>query len=127
MLRAYHDKVRKLGRKIRKRDVAELHRLRIRIKKLRYATEFFGGIWPSRLTKRYLSALKDLQQVLGVLHDTTVAEQLVARLTMDKGSAARFATEPVNRWLIKDQQRAPKEVINLWGKFARQQPFGKEH
>jgi len=47
VMRAYHAKVRKLGKKIRKLDAAGLHRLRIRIKKLRYATEFLGGLWPT--------------------------------------------------------------------------------
>ena len=83
-MRNHHNKVRKLGKEIRKLDRVELHRLRIRIKKLRYATEFFGSIWPGRRTKRYLSALKDLQQVLGTLHDATVAEMLVAHLKTEE-------------------------------------------
>jgi CHAD domain-containing protein len=122
-MRAYHDKVRKLGRKTRKLDVAELHRLRIRIKKLRYAAEFFGSIWPSRRTKRYLSALKDLQQVLGAFHDATVAEGLVARLKTAAGPHAEPSTAWVNRWLIKCQRRDCKEAIELWGKFAKQKLF----
>jgi inorganic triphosphatase YgiF len=123
VIRAYHDKVRKLGKEIRKLDIVELHRLRIRIKKLRYATEFFGSIWPSRRTKRYLSALKDLQQVLGALHDATVAEKLVAHLKTAGGADAKFATAPVNHWLINCQRRGRKEAIELWGRFAKQKLF----
>jgi CHAD domain-containing protein len=122
-MRAYHDKVRKLGKEIRKLDIVGLHRLRIRIKKLRYATEFFGSIWPSRRTKRYLSALKDLQQVLGALHDTTVAEKLVGHLKAAGGADAKFATAPVNHWLINCQRRGRKEAIELWGRFAKQKLF----
>jgi inorganic triphosphatase YgiF len=123
VMRVCHDRVRKLGRKIRKLDAAELHRLRIRVKKLRYATEFFGNLWPDSRTKRYLSALKGMQQVLGELHDATVAEGLIARLSMDKGADAKFASEPVNRWLIRNQRRGRKEVIQLWGNFAKQKLF----
>jgi len=123
VMRAYHDKVRKLGKEIRKLDIVELHRLRIRIKKLRYATEFFGSIWPSRRTKRYLSALKDLQQVLGALHDATVAEKLVGHLKTAGGADAKFATAPVNQWLINCQRRGRKEAIELWGRFAKQKLF----
>ena len=123
VMRAYHEKVRKLGKKIRKLDAAELHRLRIRIKKLRYATEFLGGLWPTARAKRYLSALKGLQQVLGELHDATVAEGLIARLSIDKGADDKFSRKPVNRWLIKCQRRARKRVIELWSKFERQKPF----
>jgi inorganic triphosphatase YgiF len=123
MMRVYHDKLKKLGKKIRKLDAAELHRLRIRVKKLRYATEFFSSIWPNQRTKRYLSALKGLQQVLGELHDATVAEGLVARLSLDKGSDGKLASEPVNRWLIRHQRRGRNEVIELWSKFAKQKLF----
>jgi triphosphatase len=73
-------KAHKLGRKIRTLEPANLHRLRIRAKKLRYAAEFFGSLWPDRTTKKHLSALKDLQQALGTYHDTTVATDLVASL-----------------------------------------------
>jgi triphosphatase len=125
VMRAYHEKVRKLGKKISKLDTTELHRLRIRIKKLRYATEFFGSIWPSRRTKRYLSAVKDLQQVLGALHDATVAEKLVAHLETAGGGAAKFATAPFNHWLINCQQRRRKEAIELWGRFVKRKLFSE--
>ena len=122
-MRAYHDKVRKLGKKIGKLDTAEFHRLRIRIKKLRYATEFFGSVWPNRRTNRYLSALKDLQQVLGALHDATVAEKLVANLKTAGAGDAKFAAAPVNHWLINFQRRSRKEAIELWGRFAKRKLF----
>lgn len=125
-MRNYHDRVRKLGKKIRKLDTAELHRLRIRIKKLRYATEFFGILWPSRRTKRYLSALKDLQQVLGAWHDATVAEKLVAQLRTAGGADARSATAPVNRWLVDCQRGSRKEAIELWGRFAKRKLFWED-
>jgi triphosphatase len=120
---AYHGKVRKLGQKIRKLDTEELHKLRIRVKKLRYATEFFGSIWPSRRTKRYLAALKDLQQALGALHDATVAEKLVGHLKTAGGGDAKVTTTPVNRWLIDCQRRSRKEAIELWGRFANRKLF----
>ena len=58
ILQAQHDKARKLGKKVRKLDQNELHELRIRIKKLRYATEFFFDLWPSRRAERYLAAVE---------------------------------------------------------------------
>jgi inorganic triphosphatase YgiF len=123
VMRAYHDKVRKLGKEIRKLDIVELHRLRIRIKKLRYATEFFGSIWPSRRTKRYLSALKELQQVLGALHDAAVAEKLIAHVKTAGGGDAKVAAAPVNLWLINCQERSRKEAIELWSGFEKLKLF----
>jgi triphosphatase len=122
---AYHARVRKLGQKIRKLDTGELHRLRIRVKKLRYATECFEGLWPSRRTKRYLSALKDLQEVLGELHDATVAEKLVAHLKMAGAGDARCATAHVDRWLLDCQRRSRKEVFELWDRFENRKLFGE--
>lgn len=119
----YHAKVRKLGKKIHELDTVELHRLRIRIKKLRYASEFFGGFWPGRRTKRYLSALKDLQQVLGVLHDATVAQTLIANLKISGAGDARSATAPVDHWLVNCRQCGRKEAIELWGRFAKRKVF----
>ena len=121
----YHDKVRKLGEKIRKLDPMELHRLRIRVKKLRYATEFFGSLWPGRRLKRYLSALKDLQQVLGALHDVTVAQKLIANLKTSGGGDAKSATAPVEHWLVDCRRSSRKEAIELWGRFAKQKLFWK--
>jgi triphosphatase len=122
---AYHAKVRKLGQKIRKLDTAELHKLRIRVRKLRYATEFFGSIWPSRRTKRYLAALKDLQEVLGALHDVTVAQKLIANLKISGGGDAKSATAPVEHWLVDCRRRSRKEAIEFWGRFAKQKLFWK--
>jgi len=117
--RAYHDKARKLGRKIHKLDAAGLHQLRIRIKKLRYAMEFFASIWPGRQTKRYLSALKSLQQVIGAWHDETVAEGLVTRLRTAAAHDAALSSAPIDRWIVKRQRRTRKEVVALWDKFEK--------
>ena len=82
VMQTFHNKARKLGRRVREVDPPEIHRLRIRIKKLRYAADFFGGLWPNRRTERYLAALKSLQEALGEFHDTTVADELIAHFTV---------------------------------------------
>jgi inorganic triphosphatase YgiF len=124
VMQTFHDKARKLGRKVRELDPPGIHRLRIRIKKLRCATDFFGGFWPNRRTERYLAALKGLQEALGVFHDTTIADELlIAHLTAAEGADVKLSTAPVNRWLTKHQRGLRKKVIKLWGKFANQKPF----
>ena len=73
-------------KKIRKRgaDLADLnpqarHRVRIAVKKLRYATEFFSPLYEGRKTskrnKAFLSALEDLQERLGELNDLAVSQE----------------------------------------------------
>jgi triphosphatase len=41
-----HARVLKRGRRLERRSAAELHRLRIAVKQLRYATEFFSRCFP---------------------------------------------------------------------------------
>ncbi len=125
-LGARHRKVLKLGRRIDQLDPEELHGLRIRIKKLRYASEFFAAIWPSRRAERYLSALKRLQQILGTLHDTMVAPKLVGNLAAAGGPAAATAAGRVERWLIGCQQRDRKRGLVAWRKFAQRKRFWEE-
>jgi len=122
-IQTFHDKARKLGTKVRELDPPEIHRLRIRIKKLRYAMEFFGSLWPNRRTERYLAALKDLQEALGEFHDTTVAGELIAHFTATEDADVKPSTAPVNRWLTKYQRSLRKKVIEFWRKFAKQKPF----
>lgn len=125
-MRVYHQKAQKLGRRIRKLDPLELHKLRIRIKRLRYGTEFFGGFWPGQRTARYLAALGDLQDGIGAFHDTTVADGLLAHFKATEGADAEFSTAPISRWLTERQQHLRKEAIDLWHEFASQKPFWKD-
>ncbi len=107
-------KARRLGRKLRKLDTLALHRLRIRIKKLRYAAEFLCGSWPGKRTRRYLASLRDLQQALGSWHDAAVAQALVAHLA---------AVPPVAEWLATQEQQRRREVEDAWRDFARRRRF----
>lgn len=52
-------------------DADAHHRLRIRIKRLRYAAELFAGVVPDGFA-RELAVLRDMQTLLGDLHDCDV-------------------------------------------------------
>lgn len=74
----------KLERKLRKQagrmhwdNAGERHALRIRVKRLRYASEFLG---------RASAALERLQDALGELNDVEVARQLLRRLSLSRQS-----------------------------------------
>ena len=54
-------------------DDASLHALRKRIKRQRYAVEFFASVLRRRETKRYLKALAAIQDRMGELNDLFVA------------------------------------------------------
>ncbi|MFN4129772.1 MAG: CHAD domain-containing protein [Paracoccaceae bacterium] len=53
---------------------AEVHRLRIHCKKLRYLMEFFGPLFPKSECKSLLKPLKELQDTLGLFNDYAVQQ-----------------------------------------------------
>ncbi|MEQ8667043.1 MAG: CYTH and CHAD domain-containing protein [Rhodospirillales bacterium] len=72
--------VRKLGRRIETLPVAERHRLRIEVKKLRYAIEFFGSLFNRADVKSFARRLASLQDDLGYLNDVAVAAHLAGEV-----------------------------------------------
>ena len=66
------------GNDVTAMDEAARHRLRIQIKKLRYAIEFLEGVYPHSkpAEKRFGSAVADLQESLGKLNDMVTAKTL---------------------------------------------------
>lgn len=75
-------------------DQAARHAVRIRAKKLRYAVEFFGGVFPGKKNAErhadLLRALKELQSTLGDLNDIATHEHLMAGIALS-GKAKRKA------------------------------------
>lgn len=70
-------KLRKVDERLADLPDAVLHRLRIDVKKLRYASDFFVSLFPARATSRrrsdFARALARLQDSLGELNDMAVA------------------------------------------------------
>src|SRR3546814_4235956 len=79
LLAKRHRQALKRGRGFAKLPTAERHQLRIAVKKLRYTTEFFRGLYPPKRSKGYLAALRDLQESLGHLNDVAGAEHLLVK------------------------------------------------
>jgi triphosphatase len=73
-------KVKKRGADLANLDPHARHQVRIEVKKLRYATEFFlplsEGRKARKRTEAFLSALEDLQEHLGELNDLAVSQEL---------------------------------------------------
>jgi CHAD domain-containing protein len=116
-----HKRACKLGRKIDELDEMKLHKLRIRIKKLRYAVEFFVALWQGGKAKHYLSALKHIQDALGKSHDLTAARDLIDNLAPGIKAVADF--KPVRHWAEKRSDRDRKRIAKLWREFEKREPF----
>jgi inorganic triphosphatase YgiF len=77
-------RIRKLAKHLRDVGDEERHELRIRIKKLRYGTEFFASLFTSgkasKRRKTFSSLLAELQEHLGDLNDLAVGGSLAMYL-----------------------------------------------
>jgi inorganic triphosphatase YgiF len=85
-------KIRKRGRHLSELDTRERHKLRIQTKKVRYASEFFEALFPDKRMRkrqrRFVSALKDIQDCLGDLNDIAVHVSLSRGIAADVSEAA---------------------------------------
>jgi triphosphatase len=126
VLHARQAKTQKLGRQIRKLDLEALHKLRIRVKKLRYATEFLRDLYANKAAKRYIASLKELQDTLGKVHDGAVAAAHVEALEAVAGPRAVRAAAALQGWIAANLKRDRKRLVALWHDFAARKPFWKE-
>lgn len=82
--------VKRRGRQWAHLDAKGRHRLRVKVKKLRFSTEFFGLLFPGKKAKRrrklFLSAVEQLQGFLGDLNDQTTGAALLAKFAITNAS-----------------------------------------
>jgi inorganic triphosphatase YgiF len=82
-------KARRKAKRAGEVDAHARHKLRIAIKKLRYALYFFETLYShdasAKALSRYKKHLKDLQDNLGMLNDIAVHQKLAAKLAAGSG------------------------------------------
>lgn len=104
------------------------HRVRIAVKKLRYALDFCEPLFPQKAAASYLKRLKRLQEDLGLLNDAAVAGDLAAGLAAGTAEgqprrAAEAGAAVVARWQAGRLARADKRMVERWTAFAKAKPF----
>ncbi|HOW75193.1 MAG TPA: CHAD domain-containing protein [Candidatus Competibacteraceae bacterium] len=93
LLECDHRRAMKRGEAFAGLSAEERHALRIRIKELRYALDFFASLYPVPAVRMVLSALSDVQDCLGVMNDITVARRLLDEAGLKPLSIARQVIE----------------------------------
>jgi triphosphatase len=121
-------KALKLGRHFEQLSAEERHKVRIALKKLRYATEFFETLYAKKESKPYLAALKDLQDRLGHLNDVAVAERLIGTLVGDADGSAYacgigWGGGLVLGWHARGVAEIEPATVRAWQEFAELEPF----
>jgi triphosphatase len=109
-------KVKKEGKRIAKLDPAARHQLRIRVKKLRYAAEFFSKLFSGkkRRKREILASLKKLQDALGDVNDVAVQAGLKGEIIGGKGRKSAAANNQHRAFaagLIIGHQKARLESL----------------
>lgn len=127
-LKRLHRKLLRQGKDVAVLAEAELHEVRLRGKKQRYAAEFFRDLFAGRSAKAYLSALTAVQDHLGALNDGATVRALLARLKprratgmveFDRGAAL------VLGWCIARTAAQLERLPSTWDTFVAQRPFWK--
>ncbi len=109
--------VRKRGRKLRQLSAAELHLLRIAIKKLRYILDSFAMFYDEKRTARMLGRLARLQDVLGAINDAATVAGLLESLGAKSAKDMNEARGMVRGW-SKGRADALKYELNAaWAAF----------
>ena len=122
-----HKKIRKRGRGIAEMSPAERHQLRIDVKRLRYAINFFTSLFPPKKAKRFSEKLSDIQDYLGYLNDIAVAKSLLQRLCdLCQDSDApqcRRAAGIVIGWHTHAMTQSESKLVADMSSFMKLKPF----
>ncbi|OJT96052.1 MAG: hypothetical protein BGN82_08710 [Alphaproteobacteria bacterium 65-7] len=128
-------RVKKRGRAAKGRadpDGADLHRLRIALKKLRYAAEVFAPLYPARKVKAYLKQARALQEHLGDLNDIVHVRQTLAlvlraesRKHADRAhdDDMAFAAGMVAGWYGAHAAEHARQALRCYADFKAVKPF----
>jgi CHAD domain-containing protein len=102
----------------------ERHRLRIAIKKIRYASECFGSLFDDTAGVRtYLRALANLQDVFGAYNDRMIALEKLQTLEPEIGADGAKAVGIIIGWYAREAGRLDKKLGRAWKGFRRTPTF----
>jgi triphosphatase len=108
-------KIKRKGASIGDLEERQLHRLRISIKKLRYAVDFLAPLYATKRVRKFASSLEEMQDCLGLIHDDMISRQIVADFAL--GETGRTDVTGRSRQLktMETRFRKLKRVGRFWG------------
>ena len=128
MLERRYRKLARLGRRIEDLDEADRHRLRICVKKLRYAGAFFASLYAKKPTTAFLTQLSVLQDSLGALSDGVVARAVMEQIVENPPANGRekdlqWAVGMVTGWHDRQANKKWSKVARQWQSLRKQPKF----
>jgi CHAD domain-containing protein len=113
--------VKKRGKRVQGTYDARTHKLRIALKKLRYAAEFFAPLYPQKRTGKYIKTLKILLNELGAANDAHGVINVLALL--GERAELGFAKGVIIGWFAARDKRLTRRAMKSWRDFKRLKPF----
>jgi CHAD domain-containing protein len=126
LLRKRHRKLLRIAHGLVDPRPEELHALRIEAKKLRYTAEFFARLYSGKNTKRYLTALAEIQDILGIINDVATCRGLVQKLCGGGQPADLHAAGLINGWTAAQAAAARRHFAESLTGFAAVKRFWKD-
>ena len=124
ILARLHRKALKRGAHFRQLNIGAQHDLRIDLKKLRYAAEFFLPLYAVHApAKRYVRRLARLQASLGRARDIASTPMLLDAIRQDDQPALNLAIGAVAGWQARDQKAVTKALRKRWRRFKATPTF----
>lgn len=113
-------KVRKAAKPVEtgRATAEQRNRLRRKLRSLRYAAEFFHGLYPEAAAAPFIAATDRLLAALDADHDAAVAHALLRGLPTDRQAAKRAGAA-----LCSAAARHRRSLPALWRGFAAAAPF----
>lgn len=91
-----------------------LHRLRIHVKKLRYAVEFLASLH-GKDARKFTSRLEQIQDCLGRMNDEATGRRLIAKLSLRADAEAVFASSRSEQLrALQKHFKALRKVGRFW-------------
>jgi triphosphatase len=109
-------KASKQGRRLEGMSARGRHKLRIKIKKTRYAVDFFQSRYPEKAQdalKRLSARLKKIQNALGDLNDFIAHKDMAMRAALQAPARDRRARSFVAGVLVGQEQEAAKALMKV--------------
>ena len=117
----------KAGTGLKNLPIEQRHRLRIAVKKARYAAAFFEPLYASKKAHTYIHALRALQDGLGHLNDLANAQrQMVVLVETARGRKARdlaHAAGMLEGWYTHAQAMNEDKLLAAWKTFTKSKVF----
>jgi inorganic triphosphatase YgiF len=128
LLDRLYERAMEAGEDFETLDPEAKHKLRIALKKLRYASEFFRSLYRRKDVKKFRDALTGMLDLLGKLNDLTVAKTLCASL-MDASVDAETVASGTATLITFHEQRghvSGKALSQAWDELRDADPFWRD-